>query len=235
MGILAQLPADQLGAAQHIAPLVVAAELHVAAVVLEQIIEVVGLHGHVVELQEAQALFHALLEALGPQHIVHGEAGADVPDKVDVVQVQQPVRIVDHLGLALTELDEPLHLLLEAGAVVVDGLLGHHGAHIGPAGGVANHGRAAADQGNGLVARHLQPLHQAQGHEVANVQRVCRGVKANVEGGLAVVYHLPDLFLVGHLGDEPPGNQLVINFHLIIFLSCFVSSLRQRSKKAPSA
>ena len=202
---------------------------------LEQVVEVVGLHGHVVELQEAQALFHALLEALGPQHVVHGEAGADVPDKVDVVQVQQPVRIVDHLGLTLTELDEPLHLLLEAGAVVVDGLLGHHGAHIGPAGGVADHGRAAADQGNGLVARHLQPLHQAQGHEVANVQGVCRGVKANVEGGLAVVYHLPDLFLIGHLGDEPPGNQLVINFHRIIFLSCFVSSLRQRSKKAPSA
>ena len=38
-------------------PLVVAAELHIAAVVLEEVIEVVGLHDHVVELQEAQAPF----------------------------------------------------------------------------------------------------------------------------------------------------------------------------------
>jgi len=50
IGVLAQLAADQLGAAQHIAPLVVAAELHIAAVVLEHIVEVVALHDHVVEL-----------------------------------------------------------------------------------------------------------------------------------------------------------------------------------------
>ena len=71
MGVLAQLPADELGAAQHVGPLVVAAELHVAAVVLEQVVEVVGLHDHIVELQEGQALFHALLIALGPEHVVH--------------------------------------------------------------------------------------------------------------------------------------------------------------------
>mgnify|MGYP007072580595 CR=1 FL=1 len=76
VGILAQLAADQLSAAQHIAPLVIAAELHIAAVVLEHIVEVVALHDHVVELKEGQALLHALLIALGAQHIVHGEARA---------------------------------------------------------------------------------------------------------------------------------------------------------------
>ena len=213
MGVLAQLATDQLGAAQHVAPLVVAAELHVAAVVLEQVVEVVGLHGHVVELQEAQALLHALLEALGPQHVVDGEAGTDVPDEVHIVQVQQPVGVVDHLGLALAEVDEPGHLLLEAVAVVLDSLLGHHGAHVGAAGGVADHGGAAADQSNGLVAGHLQPFHQAQGHEVAHVEGIGSGVKANIEGGLAVVHQLPDLVLVGHLGDQAAGNQFFVNLH----------------------
>ena len=47
---LSKLAADELRAAQHIRPLIVAAELHIAAVVLEQMIEVVGLHNHIVEL-----------------------------------------------------------------------------------------------------------------------------------------------------------------------------------------
>ena len=50
--ILAQLAADKLGAAQHVRPLVVASELHIAAVVLEEIIKVVGLHYHIVEFKE---------------------------------------------------------------------------------------------------------------------------------------------------------------------------------------
>ena len=216
VGILAQLAADQLGAAQHVGPLVVAAELHVAAVLLVQVVEVVGLHDHVVELQEAQALLHALLVALGAQHVVDGEAGTDLAEHVDVVQIQQPVGVVDHHGLALTELDEPLHLLLEAGAVVLDGLLGHHGAHVGTAGGVADHGGAAADQGDGAVAGHLQTLHQAQSHEVTHMQRVSGGVKADIEGSLSVVYKLLDFIFVRYLGDKATGNELVIDLHNIL-------------------
>ena len=87
LGILAQLPADELGATQHIAPLVIAAELHVAAVVLEEVVEVVRLHDHVVELQEAEALLHPLLIALGPEHVVDGEAGAHVPQQLHIVEL----------------------------------------------------------------------------------------------------------------------------------------------------
>ena len=87
MRVLAELPADQLRAAEHIAPLVVAAELHIAAVVLEEVIEVVGLHDHVVELKEAQALFHALLVALGAEHIVDAEARAHLAQQLDVIEL----------------------------------------------------------------------------------------------------------------------------------------------------
>ena len=210
---------DQLRAAQHIAPLVVAAELHIAAVVLEHIVEIVALHDHVVELQEAQALLHALLIALGPQHIVDGEAGTYLTQQIHVIQLQQPVGVVEHDGLALTELDKALHLALEALGVVVDILLGEHLPHIGAAGGVTDHGGAAADEGDGLVARHLQALHQSQGHEMTRRQRIRRAVKADVEGGFAVVDHLTDLFLVGDLCDQATGHQLFINSHSCSFLS----------------
>ena len=212
-GVLAQLAADELGAPQHVGPLVVAAKLHVAAVVLVQVVEVVALHGHVVEFQEGEALLHALLEALGPEHVVDGEAGPDVPDEIDVIQVEEPIGVVHHLGLALAKLDEALHLLFEAGAVVLDGLPGHHGAHVRAAGGIADHGGAAADEGDGPVARHLQALHQGEGHEMAHVEAVRRGVEADVEHGLAVVDDLADLLLVGDLGDEAPGFQFFVDLH----------------------
>ena len=212
VGVLAQLAADQLGAAQHIAPLVVAAELHVAAVVLEHVVEVVALHDHVVELEEGQALFHPLLVALGAQHIVDREAGAHLPQQLDVVQLEQPVGVVQHQGLALAEINEALHLPLEAGGVVVDVLFGQHLAHIGAAGGVADHGGAAADQGDGLVAGHLQALHQGQGHEVAGGQAVGGAVKADVKSGLALVDDVDDL-LIGDLGHQAAGFQFVVQLH----------------------
>jgi len=71
------------------------------------------------------------------------------------------------------------------------------------------------DEGDGLVARHLKALHQAQRHEVADVQAVRRAVEADVEGRLAVVDQLADLLLVGHLRDQTARLQLFINTHCI--------------------
>ena len=222
VGVLAQLAPDQLRAAQHIAPLVVAAELHIAAVVLEHIVEVIALHDHIVELQEAQTLLHALLVALGAEHIVHREARAHLSQQVHIVQLQQPVSVVEHDGLTLSEVDKPLHLAFEALGVVVDVLLGEHLPHIRTAGGVADHGGAASDQGDGLVTSHLQTLHQGQSHEMSSRQRVRRAVKADVERGLAVVDHLADLILVGDLRDQTAGHQFLINSHVFHFLSIVI-------------
>ena len=213
VGVLAQLSADQLGTAQHVAPLVVAAELHVAAIVLEHVVEIVALHDHVVEFQEAETLLHALLVALGTQHVVDGEACAHLAQHFDIVQGLQPLGVIQHQGLTLGEVDELLHLALEALGIVLDGLLGQHLAHVGTAGGVSDQRGAVADEGDGLVARHLQALHQGQGHEMTRRQRVRRAVKADVKGSLAVVDHFTDLFLVGDLCDQATGHQLFINSH----------------------
>ena len=36
-----------------------------------------------------------------------------------------------------------------------------------------------------------------------DMQAVCRRVKADVENSLSLIYHLADLFLIRHLGDQP--------------------------------
>ena len=133
--IFAELTTDELRAAEHVRPLVVAAELHVAAVVLEHVVEVVALHDHVVELEEGQALLHALLVALSTQHVVHREACSDLAQKLNVVERLEPLGIVEHERLAVREVNEALHLTLEALGIVFDGLLSKHLAHIGAAGG----------------------------------------------------------------------------------------------------
>ena len=89
------LAADQIRAGQHVAPLIVAAHFQTAAVVLEELQEVVALHQHVVELQEGQAALQTLLVALGRQHAVDGEQRADIAHEIDIVQVAQPVGVVD--------------------------------------------------------------------------------------------------------------------------------------------
>ena len=180
---------------------------------LEEVVEVVGLHDHVVELKEGKPLLHALLIALGAQHIVHGEARAHLAQQLNIVEIQQPVSVVDHDGLALAEVDEALHLALEALGVVVNIFLGEHLAHIRAARGVADHGRAAADERDRLVARHLETLHQRQRHKVAGRQAVGRAVKADVELCLSRVDHFADFFLIRDLRQQAARLQLFVNTH----------------------
>ena len=122
-----------------------------------------------------------------------------------------------------------LHLLFEAGSIVGNVLLGEHLAHVGTAGGVADHGGAAANQGDGAVAGHLQPLHQGQGHKMAGGQAVSSAVKADVECCLAVVDEVNDLF-VGDLRHQAAGFEFFVQSHRKILLF-----LGQREKKTPSA
>ena len=95
---------------------------------------------------------------------------------------------------------------------------GQHFAHIGAAGRVAHHAGTAAQQCNGPVSAGLQALHQAQRHKMAHMKAVCCGVKANVEGGLALIDHFADFGFVGYLGNQAAGNQFIIQFHLKFLL-----------------
>ena len=154
-----QLLSDQLTASQHVRPLVVSAELKVAAVFLVEDIEVIRLHDHIVKFKEAEPLLHTLLVAFGTQHIVDGKVCADLTQQFNIVQVKQPVGIVYHDGFVIGKVDKTAHLNLEAFNVVIDDLFRHHRAHVGSAGRIADHAGSTAEQGNRFIPCLLQTLH----------------------------------------------------------------------------
>ena len=184
--------------------------------------EVVALHDHVVEFKEAESLLHALLVALGAEHIVDREARAHIAEQFNVIELQQPVGVVDKLCLALAKVDEFAHLLLEAFDVMLNGFGRHHLPEIGSAGRIADHRGAAADKGNRLVARHLKTLHQAERHEVSHVERIRRRVKPDVERRLAVVDKFLDFLFISHLSNQSSGDQFLVDLHCFSLLNSIV-------------
>ena len=99
---------------------------------------------------------------------------------------------------------------------MLDILAGEHLAHIRPTGGVADHGRTAADQRDRLVARHLQALHQGKRHEMSRCKAVSGAVKADIKNRFAIVDHGSDFFFIGDLRDQSALNKFLINTHGII-------------------
>ena len=214
LGVIpSQLAADQLAAGQHVRPLVIAAELHLAAEPLVQLVEIVRLHDHVVKLKEGQPLLPSLLVALRAQHLVDREAGSDLTQQVHIVQIQQPVCVVDNPGLPLSELNEPRHLLLEAVAVVLDDLRRHHRSGIGPSGRITDHAGSASKQGDRFVPRHLQSLHQAQRHKMPDMQAVRSRVEPDVERRLAGIDHVSDPVRIRELREQSAGLKFLIYTH----------------------
>ena len=65
-----------------------------------------------------------------PEHCIDGKMHTDIPDEFDVIEVPEPVRVIDHERFVGSELDKTAHLLLKAFAVVVNSLHGHHGTQI---------------------------------------------------------------------------------------------------------
>ena len=147
------------------------------------------------------------------EHSVYGEARAYLAEKLYVVEVEQPLGVVNHQSLAVGEVDKTAHLLLEALYVVLDLFLCEHLAHIGTSRRVADHACAAAEKRDRLVACHLQTLHQAERHEVAYVKAVGRGVKADIKYRLACVDQFSYFFFVCYLSNQTSCNEFLIYSH----------------------
>jgi len=174
--------ADEFGAGQHVPPLVVAAHLQRAAVVLKKVEEVVSLEKHVVELNKIQPLLQPDFIAFRRQHPVDAEMASDVAQKFDVVDLREPIGVVEQQGSAVGKIDVPRKLLPDGQGVLVDLLAGQHLAHFRLAAGVADEARAAADQRDGAMAA---PLHMGQrhdGHQAADMQTGGRGIEADITG-----------------------------------------------------
>ena len=194
--------AVQLHAADDIAPLVISAELHFAAVLPRQVQKIIALHQHIVEFQERDAFFHTCFDALGGEHLVDREMHADLPQKIHIVQAEKPVGIVRHDGLALGKIDEFAHLFFKFVRVVLDLFLGEHFAHVCFACGVTHHRGTSAQQDNGAMPRLLHVAHDDKLHEMAHVQAVRRRVKAGIESDFFFAQQLSNGCFVGGLRDK---------------------------------
>ena len=113
-----RLAADEVDAREDVAPLVRAADLQLAALVLVQVGVVVGLEEHVAELRVGDAVLagHAGLHALPGHHLVHGDVLADVAEEVEQPDVGGPREVVDERPAPLGA-EDPADLLLDGGDV----------------------------------------------------------------------------------------------------------------------
>ena len=198
-------------AAEDVAPLVVAAHFQHAAVFLVQHKEIVALHQHVAHFKESEAALHTLLVAFRGKHPVNAEQGAYVAHEFKKVERMEPISVVfNYCGILAFKVQHVRHLLLEAGGVMLNFLGGHHAAHVGLAGGVADVCRAAAEQHYGPVARALHMRHGHQRNIVADVQAVCRGVEADVEGQFLFAHQFPEFFGMGTLLNKAAFLKYVV-------------------------
>ena len=190
------LSADEVCARENVRPLVVPAELEFAVELPVQDKEVIRLHEHIVELEEGEPPLVAVLKALRGEHAVDREVHPDVPQKIDIIEVEEPVRVVDHdCAVLALEVDELAHLPAEGVAISLDGFLVHHEPHVRAPGRVAHESRSPADEGDGLVPGELHVPHRHELNEVPDVQTVRRGVKSDIEGHALGLEEFPKVLL----------------------------------------
>ena len=203
--------ADEVDAHGDVAPLVAAAELDVAAVVEMQAQEVVGLEQHVAELGVGDPLIRTLeagLDGLLGHHLVDGEVLADVAQVLEGRQRAEPVGVVEQQGAAVVEVEELAQLGADRLEVALDGLEVEQLALVLLAARVADHARAASGEGDGPVARLLEPAQRAELHEVAHVEAVGRRVEAGVDREPGLVEALREV-RVGHLVDQAAEGEVL--------------------------
>ncbi len=108
----------------------------------------------------------------------------DVAQKVDVLELRQPVGVVGHdcVMLALAEADEMRERLADARLVGLDLFDRQQLAALVLAGRIADHRRAAAHQRDRLAAGLLKPVQHHDLHQRADMQRGSRAVEADIRG-----------------------------------------------------
>ena len=175
--------------------------------------EVVSLQHHVVELDEAQRLLalEPELDRVVGQHAVDAEMPAIVAQEIDVIELIEPVGVVDHesVARALAEAQEFREHLLDAGDVRADLGIGKQLAGLVLAGRIADLGGAAANQHDRAVARLLQLAQHHDADEVADMQGRCGAVEADIAGQSLAARELVQPRLVSRLMDIAPGRKLV--------------------------
>ena len=222
LGFGTQLAADELGARGDVAPLVGTAELDFAVHGLVEVQKVVALHELVGEFGERHAVALAvetLLDRILGHHIIDRNALADVADEIEERKLLHPVVVVDHdggVGSVGLEIEQFGQLALDGLLVVTQRLLVEQVALLRLARGVADHARSAPDEGQRTMAAQLEVLENHHADQVADMQRIGRGVDAQIGRG--------HLFFELFLGSRHDGVDHPAPFEFfdkILFHICF--------------
>ena len=203
----------QLDAVDDISPLVGAAHLQHASLAPRQFEEVIGLQDHVVEFEEGERLLavESQLHRIETQHAVDGEMHTIVAQEIDVVEMIQPVGIVDHPRIrgAIAEIEKTPEHLADAGEIGADLLDGEKLPRFVLERRVADFGGAATHQGDRPVAGLLHPAQHHDLHQRSRVQRGSGCIKPDIAADLARHGGGIEPFRVGDLVDESSGRQYV--------------------------
>ena len=214
-------PADQVHAGQDVAPLVRAAHLKLAAVLVVQHEIVVSLEQHVAELRVRDPLLpvHPSRDRLLTQHVVDGEVLAHISQEVGQPDLPQPVCVVDNarrVGLRV-EVQKMGELEADVLDVLVDLLDRQQLPFVVTPRWIADHpGSCACDRDRGVAV----PLHPHESHDrdhVADVKTARGRVKPDVHGYLLALQQR--LRVRGDVVDRAPPAQLFDDVHATLHVA----------------
>ena len=106
VGLFSFETANEIDPRHDVPPLITSSHLNQTVVVLEEMPEIVGLEQLIVKFDEGKSGFQADLHRLRRQHPVDAEMDADIPEKIDVVELGQPIGIVQEKGLSSRKIEE---------------------------------------------------------------------------------------------------------------------------------
>ena len=115
-----------------------------AGLMLKQVQEIISLKEHVIELDKVQALFQTDFVAFRREHAVDAEMTADIAQKFDVIDLGQPVGVVEQECPAVCKIDIFGKLFAQALRVVINLFAGENLAHFRFPAGITDHGCTAA-------------------------------------------------------------------------------------------
>ena len=133
---------------------------------------------------------------------------ADIPEKLEVADAPHPVGVVDDVHAVARRGEHRADLPLDAGDVGGQFIGREEVPLLAAATRVADHAGRPADEGDGLVAGPGHATQEQQGHEVADVEAVGRGIKARVDPAARCGEPLPQRGRIGRLMDEAAGLEL---------------------------
>jgi anhydro-N-acetylmuramic acid kinase len=207
----------KVDAIDNIAPLVRAAHLQDAVVTLVEFNEIIALKNHIVEFKERQGLLavKARLDTVEGQHAVDGKVTTDIAQEFQIVELCQPVGIVDHDSGIFAFIVENIAVdSLDTGNIGVDLLNTEQLPLIVAKRRVTHHRCAAAHQADGLVAGFLEPIEHGDGDEIADMDAGSRCVIADIGRHSFLLEQCIQTGFIGNLVDEPAFFEGVKEFGL---------------------